>query len=104
MGLTLISSIDLVRFGLATPPGQDCGGISHSHLERADRADAVLQPLVCFWQAYQTCRAATSSQTYSTGMESGFTDTLTIEMCGDRCAIYGQERGYDNGDTQDLPL
>src|SRR5215472_657455 len=83
---------NLVRFGPQPPMGQNCGSIQHVSVpkEQTARADADLQPLTCFWQAYQTCRAATISQTYA-GTDAGATDTLTSEWQNNHCALYGQE-------------
>lgn len=95
MWLNLSWTLDLVRFGQRPPIGHDCGGIMHGYERSTARADAALQPLACFWHAYQTCQAATISQTYygntyRFGSDSS-TNTLTIEWRGNRCAIYGQE-------------
>lgn len=88
---------NLARFGLPPPAGQDCGSIVHSEAppERTDRADVDIQALTCFWNAYQSCRAATISET-GAGTDAGYTDTLTIEQRFSRCAIYGQVEAYVN--------
>lgn len=88
---------NLARFGLPPPTGQKCGSILHGRtpVEKTARADADLQALTCFWNAYQSCRAATISET-GAGTDAGYTDTLTIEQRLARCAIYGQEEGYAN--------
>ncbi len=97
MGFGTFWTVNLVRFGLPPPTGQNCGSIIHSEAppELDTRADATLQPLACFWQAYQTCQAATIPQTYM-GTDAGYTDTLTIEQRGNHCALYGQHQWQVN--------
>ena len=88
---------NLVRFGPQPSMGQNCGSIQQVSFypEHPARADADLQTLSCFWQAYHTCRAATISQTYA-GVDAGATDTVTIEWRNKHCALYGQEEGGVN--------
>jgi len=97
MGFGTFWTVNLARFGLPPPIGQDCGSIIHREAppESTTRADANLQPLACFWQAYQNCQAATISQTYM-GTDAGYTDTLTIERWGNHCAMYGQHQWQVN--------
>ena len=85
------------RFGPPPPTGQDCGSIIHSQAsaKRTARADATLQVLTCFWNAYQSCRAATMSQAYA-ATDVGGMDTVTIERRSNHCAVYGQAEGYTN--------
>lgn len=97
MGVVVNGTINLVRFGLPPPTGQNCGSIIHAYVppEKTARADATLQSLACFWQAYQTCQAATISQTLA-GTDVGQIDTLTIEFRNFRCVIYGHEEWQVN--------
>jgi hypothetical protein len=69
--------------------------------EHPVRADADLQKLSCFWQAYQTCRAATISQTYA-GVDAGGTDTVTSEWRNNQCALYGQEDLFANTESRTM--
>lgn len=97
--LWAVNTANLARFGLPPPAGQDCGSILHAYVpvEKTARADADIQALTCFWDAYQACRAATISQT-DAGTDVGGTDTLTVEQRGNHCAIYGHEEVQINAD------
>lgn len=100
LGIGVFWMGDLVRFGLPPLPGQNCGNLESGNVFSPDgtaRADATLQPLTCFWQAYQTCRSATISQTRA-GTDAGHTDTVTIERQNLRCVIYGHEEYWANVD------
>ncbi len=86
------------RFGPPPPTGQDCGKLVQAEElppARTVRADASIQTLTCFWNAYQSCRAATMSQTLA-GVDAGSTKTITVERRSNHCAIYGQAEGYTN--------
>lgn len=97
--LWAVNTANLARFGLPPPAGQDCGSILHVEYppEKTARADADIQALTCFWDAYQACQSATISQT-NAGTDVGGTDTLTVEQRGNHCAIYGQEEVQINAD------
>jgi hypothetical protein len=103
MGVGVNWTVELVRFGLPPPTGQNCGSLQHGfsffiHNEDGTaRADVTVKPLNCFWRAYQTCKAATIAQTLA-GTDAGHTDTLTIEQRNNRCAIYGHEEWSVNTD------
>lgn len=92
-------TVELVRFGWPPPTGQNCGRVNHSYWRETDRADADLKPLTCFWQAYQTCKAATIIQV-SAGTDGGHTETLTIEWRNNRCALYGRQVSWANTDQR----
>ncbi|HEY7358690.1 MAG TPA: hypothetical protein VH590_19545, partial [Ktedonobacterales bacterium] len=97
----LFWTVNLVRFGLPPPTGQDCGSILHRgevFRESTARADASIQVLTCFWHAYQSCRVATMSETY-TGIDVGSTTTVTTERRSDHCAVYGQDQQDINTST-----
>ena len=85
------------QFGPPPPTGQDCGSIVHSEMPpaRTARADASIQTLTCFWNAYQSCQAATMSQTLA-GVDAGSTKTITVEWRSGHCVIYGQVEYFAN--------
>jgi hypothetical protein len=99
LGVVVVWTVNFNRFGPPPPTGQDCGSISHGQAfaRRTARADATVPVLACFWNAYQSCRAATMSQTYA-GTDAGGTDTVTIERRSDHCAVYGQDEGGVNAE------
>jgi hypothetical protein len=101
LGFGTVWTVNLVRFGLPPPIGQNCGSLQNSYYyyyaNQSVPAGETLQQLSCFWLAYQTCRAATISQTLA-GTDVGHTDTLTIERRNDRCEIYGHEDYWVNTD------
>lgn len=100
-GCGLSWTVNLIRFGMPPPTGQNCGSIIHSFSPpaRNTRADATLQVLTCFWHAYQSCQAATMSQT-DAAADAGGTFTVTVEKRNDHCAIYGQEEAWANTQTK----
>lgn len=108
VGVTLLITVGgntlwiVTHLPLPPPPqGQQCGNITRAeYAPRVPVRPASVQVMQCFWDAYQSCQAATMGVSFM-GTDVGEGYTITIEKSGQQCLIYTDIETDNNGKTSD---